>query len=314
MRLRALGCHVFAGGMTVGVREHFDIVGHLEAGPFGAETARKNLDIPVWDKPVDWPLDSVTGLDLLYGNPACSGWSPLNLWHNGPKSKQNDGIRQFLHTANVLRPRAVLLESVRQLVGRGAEWLDQVDQPLRAVGYTRYKLLVNAADVSVPQVRRRVFVIWALDDMMMFSQLPAREPVTVGEVLARPGLNHQEFRQTKEDFLFKHVKPGKGLIDVDDEYLARLPSVLRKKHENMLHLHWPYRLDPAKPSRVVYSSWKYLHPVEDRLISLGEASRLMGNPDDFIFYGKDKMAQCGKAVCPPIAAWVAGELERELTR
>lgn len=60
------------------------------------------------------------------------------------------------------------------------------------------------------------------------------------------------------------------------------------------------RLDPNKPAPTVtgYIFNKFVHPYEDRFITVREAARLQGFPDDITFYGTltDTQMQVGNAV------------------
>lgn len=65
------------------------------------------------------------------------------------------------------------------------------------------------------------------------------------------------------------------------------------------------RLDPAKPSLTVtgYVFNKFVHPYENRFITVREAARLQGFPDAVVFEGSlsDAQMQVGNAVPPPLA-------------
>lgn len=70
---------MFAGGFTLGVREYFDVLCHLEDGKFGVETAKKNLKIPIHQDCRSWPLEDLGRVDLVYCNPPCSPWSTAGI-------------------------------------------------------------------------------------------------------------------------------------------------------------------------------------------------------------------------------------------
>ena len=69
------------------------------------------------------------------------------------------------------------------------------------------------------------------------------------------------------------------------------------------------RLDPAKPSLTVtgYIFNKFVHPYEDRFVTVREAARLQGFPDAFRFVGTltSTQMQVGNAVPVPLARAVA---------
>ena len=68
------------------------------------------------------------------------------------------------------------------------------------------------------------------------------------------------------------------------------------------------RLDPAKPSLTVtaYIFNKFVHPFEDRFVTVREAARLQGFPDDLHFEGTltSTQLQVGNAVPVPLARGV----------
>mgnify|MGYP000879223921 CR=1 FL=1 len=72
------------------------------------------------------------------------------------------------------------------------------------------------------------------------------------------------------------------------------------------------RLDPKKPSLTVtgYIYNKFVHPYENRFITVREAARLQGFPDDFIFQGSltSTQLQVGNAVPVPLGRAVFNQI------
>jgi DNA (cytosine-5)-methyltransferase 1 len=60
----------------------------------------------------------------------------------------------------------------------------------------------------------------------------------------------------------------------------------------------------------------YIHPIDDRAITVREAARLQGFPDRFQFLGprQYQFVQVGNAVPPPLAAAIAKAMRRHLRR
>ncbi len=67
------------------------------------------------------------------------------------------------------------------------------------------------------------------------------------------------------------------------------------------------RLNPWKPAPTVMGSVRFVHPFEDRVLTVREQARLMGFPDNHVFFGpKDsQFNQIGEAVPPPLARAIA---------
>ena len=101
------------------------------------------------------------GLDLLAGGPPCQGFSK-----NVPRSRRsaedpnNVLMRTFLRYAEVLRPRAVVMENVAEMRnGFDRAYTDEVLGRLERAGYAVAHETLNAADYGVPQRRRRAFFV-----------------------------------------------------------------------------------------------------------------------------------------------------------
>ncbi|MEM4081454.1 MAG: DNA cytosine methyltransferase, partial [Pyrobaculum sp.] len=79
-------------------------------------------------------------------------------------------------------------------------------------------------------------------------------------------------------------------------------------YENFIRLVW----DDLAPT--VMGSRRFIHPEEHRLITVREQARLMGYPDDYVFYGsKDaQYNQIGESVPPPLSYAIALEVRKYL--
>lgn len=73
------------------------------------------------------------------------------------------------------------------------------------------------------------------------------------------------------------------------------------------------RLEENKPSWTVLAhigmdGYMYIHPTENRTLSVREAARIQSFPDDFVFIGNQQQTyvQVGNAV-PPLLARALGE-------
>lgn len=117
-----------------------------------------------------------------------------------------------------------------------------------------------------------------------------------------------------------HVREGFGLRSVPEHVLPerfkRMRTIgngeLRKDCTTLYH-----RLSRSRPSYTITCNFRniasgpFLHPLEDRSLSLREAARLMTFPDDYQFVGGGIPRQIGNAV-PPLMAKAVGEHIRKL--
>lgn len=84
---------------------------------------------------------------------------------------------------------------------------------------------------------------------------------------------------------FEQIEPGKNFHSLPDELKSQYENPSRT--QNTVYR----RLDPNMPSETVVNVRKsmWIHPKFNRAVSAREAARLQSFPDDYIFYGKDKL-------------------------
>lgn len=111
---------------------------------------------------------------------------------------------------------------------------------------------------------------------------------------------------------FENIEPGKNFHSLDASMKEDTYSDPTRT-QNTIYL----RLEYDKPCGTVVNVRKsmWIHPTEDRAISIREAARLQTFPDNYIFYGsKDSQyQQIGNAV-PPILARAIAEKINELLK
>jgi DNA (cytosine-5)-methyltransferase 1 len=171
----------------------------------------------------------------------------------------------------------------RQLVAR-----------FRRLGYSVDAWELEASDFGTPQLRRRSFTIASKIGRIAPPEPSGGPLVTAGEALSRPIPDGDPM----------HVWPTpKGIAA---ERIALVPpkgdkrDIMRAAPE-LCPPSWVKvgcqatdvwgRVDPDRPVNTLRctfqnpSKGRYLHPTEDRTLSLREGARLQGVPDDWIFEG-----------------------------
>lgn len=125
--------------------------------------------------------------------------------------------------------------------------------------------------------------------------------------------NHYAARLSRQNMERLHVlKPGQDWRSLPHELLpAGMQRALRKDHTRRYRrMQW----DGIARSIITRfrdpKSGEYIHPEQDRTISIREAARLQSFPDWFIFEGttSDQYDQVGNAVPPLLARAVAAEI------
>lgn len=306
-RLTAIDLFAGAGGMTVGLRNAgYDVVAAVELERLAVETyVRNHDDVPVFmgdirqippEAVMAW-LDMKPGdLTLLAGCPPCQGFSTITTLngHVEVDDARNDLVAEYGRYVEVFRPRAVLMENVPRL--RDDARMTALLDLLESLGYHVKDAVrvLNAADFGVPQRRRRLVMIAALHADVTFSEPTTDRPITVWDAihdLDPPGNTGDELHDLPErrsaavQALIKRIpKDGGGRLD--------LPATAQLKcHQgDFTGFKDVYgRMAWHRPAPTITggchnpSKGRFLHPEQNRAITLREAALLQGFPDGYWF-------------------------------
>lgn len=333
-----------AGGLALGlIRAGFDVRVAFDHDAHAVSTYRHNIGSHAFEADVK----ELTGerllregglqqgeCSLIAGGPPCQGFSVQR--RGDDRDDRNDLIMDYLRLVSEIAPAMFLMENVSAIAGRrGKRVLDAFMNGAKAVGYRVQARVLDAADFGVPQRRKRMIVVGERDDSDVCFEFPTptHKPSTYRTVrdaigdLPNPSHmlpsdipipNHEPDRISPMNRLrISHVPPGGGREDIPQE--LRLPchrvSVDRAGHRNVYgRLHWDEPAGTITTKCNSFTRGKFAHPEDNRNISMREAARLQGFPDDFIFNG-DKVAvahQIGNAVPPPLAEMLGRALRRAL--
>ncbi len=161
-----------AGGQALGLEQAgFDHLACVEIDPQACETLRLNR--PNWNVVEDdlreivasRALDEHAGCDLLAGGVPCPPFSLAGKQLGA--DDERDLFPAIVDLAAQLRPRAVLIENVRGILGSKFEgYRRDVIAQLSEIGYQQAEWdLLQAADYGVPQLRPRALLVALRDDV-----------------------------------------------------------------------------------------------------------------------------------------------------
>lgn len=194
-----------AGGMTLGFEQAgFDVVAAVEYDPVHAATHAFNfprtevlcrdaskvsaqlvLEAAARGYKSLYPHRRWTGVvDTLFGGPPCQGFSTGGKREDN--DKRNDLLLHFVRLVEEIRPQAFCLENVAGLLESSfAPIREAALQRLQNAGYTLSgtEAPINALDFGVPQSRRRVLILGALDGVQPCRPAPTGRGVTVKQAL-----------------------------------------------------------------------------------------------------------------------------------
>jgi DNA (cytosine-5)-methyltransferase 1 len=262
---------------------------------------------------------------------ACPPCQPFtNLRTTKKRSKKSMGaLLAFVRHVEELRPRFVVVENVPGIRNPKYEniWSEFLER-LEDVGYEIKEKIVDAKQYGVPQTRRRVLLVAALEEPPPWPEppLPDGPFSTVADAFAEVALERLEAGQaSKNDPL--HCASALSPLN-----LSRIRAT---PHSGGDRLSWPYelqlrcykshsghtdvygRMDWKKQAPTLttrfdsLSNGRFGHPDEDRAITPREGALLQTFPPEYNFFDRSRdenVLHIGNAVPPRQARIVIDSL------
>jgi DNA (cytosine-5)-methyltransferase 1 len=233
---------------------------------------------------------------------------------NGGKriiDKANDLLFQFLRFARGLRPKLVMLENVPALA---RNWrVRAFAQELRALGYVCDWRIVDAADYGVPQRRRRMIFIASRIGPPRFSRpVPTKRTVAHAiKCLPKPGRSGDilhdlpDRRAPHVIELIRHIpRNGGSRRDAPARFLLPCHRRLDGFYDVYGRMAWNECAPTITGGCHNPSKGRFLHPSQNRAITLREAALLQSFPRRYYFAldrGKEHAAlMIGNALPPAL--------------
>ena len=275
--------------------------------------------------------------DLVRRGDRCAHDERADLW------------RSFFAIVDRLNPRAMLFENVPNFAqAQGGALLIALVDELENRGYGVHVQVLEAWRYRVPQHRSRLFVIGIAGDGGFVWPKPIGRRPTVGQAIGdlpvvqadvrdevqvyegpprsvlarslRKGLRGSESllirdhvtRAVRPDDaeIYRSLKPGDTYMDVP-EHLRRYRSDIFS--DKYLRLSFE-DLSRTITAHIAKDGYWYIHPREDRTLSIREAARIQTFPDRFRFAGhpSNRYQQIGNAVPPLLASAIVSSVKSAL--
>ncbi len=247
-------------------------------------------------------IDKVDRVDVVIASPPCEGFTtvsktimknPLDRLYTDPRGRLT---LKTIELIGDLQPEIFVIENVPGIT------VDPIPRYIRKelmrVGYEKiYFNLLRAQDYGSPSARKRVFISnvkicpektdGVLTVEEAFKGLPdPRYPNDVPNHLYIP--LPERFRER-----VKRLKWGSAL-----DYFV---GGDKREYKQYMRLH------PMRMASTIMGKSRFIHPYEDRMITVREQARLMGYPDHHVFHGNinEQYNQVGESVPPPLAKAIA---------
>lgn len=329
-----------AGGLTVGFSNvGFNSVLAIDFDKDSCETYKQNFPeskvicgdiLSITNEQVLELLDGIN-VDVIIGGPPCQGFSALG--KQLATDPRNQLWKQYLRFVELLKPPVWIMENVPQLL-KSQEFVE-IEQRAQELGYKIQSKVLNAADYGVPQRRNRAVIIATLKKTLKHPEPTHFDPdkTTLFDSSKKP------WASVREAFKDLSLKPTET-----DLHISRNPTELSMKRYQSIpeggnRFDLPLELMPncwknkptgstdvfgrlwwKKPSLTVRTEFfkpekgRYLHPSENRPITIREGARLQTFPDTFKFVGSNTSIakQIGNAVPCVLAENIAQTVKEYL--
>ena len=265
-------------------------------------------------------------LDLLAGCPPCQGFSTIRT-NNGRYAvddARNELIDEFTRFVRAFKPKAIMLENVPGL--KDDKNFERFVDDVAALGYRGEWKVLNVADYGVPQRRKRLIYLAGYKKRISILSMPKPKRTVRDAIgsLPQAGSSGDLLHDLPEQRT-KKIREMIALIPKDGGSRSQLPKrfVLpcHKRHPDGFKDVYG-RMAWDKPSPTITggcaspSKGRFLHPQEDRCITLREAALLQGFPPRYVFpthIAKQRLAlMVGNALPVPFIEAHAREIKHQL--
>lgn len=308
-----------AGCASLGFQKSgFKIVAALEINPARCDVYEKNFHF----RPIEKNVMDVTGNEILQkaklrkgskfcvvGCPPCQSFSKLSDTRgiNAQYDPRSKFVKKFASLMVEMMPMAVVFENVPWMIkGPGKKFFDYYVEKLETAGYHTVYDIVNAANLGIPQNRERVVAISIrkkflnnnkIEQLHKFHKIKINKVKTVRDTIAdlKPlksgqkdpddSLHFSSQHGSKVLEMIKHVpKNGGNRRDMPRRLWLDCHKKLKHGADTVYGRMWWDRPSPTMTCRCTTPACgRFIHPTQNRGITLREAARLQTIPDSFHF-------------------------------
>ena len=336
-KYRAIDLFAGAGGLSYAFhRCGFQIIYAVENNTDAASTYRTSFiqkyspwtQLCVGDMSDQSVLDTLhlyTGqADIVIGGPPCQDFSPARL-KTRRSGRRASLVNRYFDAIRIIQPKAFVFENVPNIkkAAKGKYWA-RVKDEAEALGFRLTTKILNAEDFGIPQRRKRLFVVGARDDdveipdssraktrtvMDVIGKLP---PLSAGEVSESDAMHRARNHRPHMVSYFSQIPQGGGWRDAP----RRLPC--QEGHTGHYDTYGRMEADGIAPTLTGGctnpSKGRFIHPTQDRGLTVREAALLQTFPKTWHFQGgiESQSLQVGNAVPVKLGEAVARSVHRHL--
>jgi DNA (cytosine-5)-methyltransferase 1 len=325
-RFTAVDLFAGSGGLSAGLRRAgFRVLGAVEMDALAVKSYRMNHPaVRVWEMDIR-KLSAARmmenlglrrgELDLLAGCPPCQGFSTLRTWNGAKRNRdpRNNLLLEMLRAVRVFLPKAIMIENVPRVMK--SKPFRNLCKALLRLGYEVNWAVKDAARYGVPQRRKRLILMAGRGFHISFAS-ECNQGRTVRDAIgwmAKAGRSGDplhdmpEIRSDKVLRLIRDIpKNGGSRLDLPRSRQLKCHKRCNGFKDIYGRMAWDDQAPTITSGCFNPSKGRFLHPEEDRAITMREAALLQSFPQDYRF-----AASAGKQA---IALMIGNALPPEFVR
>ena len=348
MEFNAVSLFAGAGGCSLGfTRSGVDILAAYDICKDAVETYNRNFDgnrchledLSACDfTAVRNRLGLRRGeLDLIIGGPPCQGFTTAG--RQAENDSRNRLLANYVNALHDFYPRWFMMENVEGiLTATHGTFIIDCMRAMISLGYTLYLKKVYMQELGIPQRRKRVIIVGNREGKSFVFPEPMRR---ASGAIFRNGT--ETLRKTIADIEeidipeINHIRKSESGIRYERICALHEGQTMKDLPKELQHKSFAKRASrrvcdgtptekrggsPAGLKRLVYDEpsltitgtaiSEFVHPSQNRMLTIRECARIQTFPDDFRFVGSDRqqMQQIGNAIPPVFASQMAEQICR----
>jgi len=311
----------------------FAVLGAVDCDRLAVETYRRNHpEVRVWSGDIRNVQPSVMmkklglakgDLDLLAGCPPCQGFSKIRTRNRAEEvpDPRNDLVHQFARFVRALLPKSIMIENVPGL--DASDRIEKLQAVLEKLGYVCKRGVRDAASYGVPQRRQRMLLLASRVGKVSFARRNSARRFVRDAIahLPAPAQSEDALHSSNEKRSARIVRLIEA-IPKDGGSRAALPEAeqlaCHRRSDGFKDIYGRMAWSKVAPTItggcVNPSKGRFLHPEQNRAITLREAALLQSFPESYWFsLARGKFAAAvmiGNALPPEFVRRQAAQVAR----
>jgi DNA (cytosine-5)-methyltransferase 1 len=289
-------------------------------------------------------------VDVVTGGPPCQPFSTAGK-RKGLQDPRASPLKEFIRVINEAQPKAFVMEEVTGLLNSrlkhvpikersrelspdelpGSVWKVVLDE-LSKTGYRTTWGVLNAADFGAPQTRKRLIVVGLRRDLGLRPRIPLPTHAKPGILTLlgyKPwkclldtlvGVSRGEYTELPPKYkkYMEYIPPGGSWRQIPGDLVAGAMNGAYTAGGGRMgfyrRLSW-FEPSPTLVTSPVMKGSMFVHPLDDRPLSVNEYKILQGFPEDWKVPGSlaVQYRKVGEAVPPLLSYAIASSLKYDLS-